>query len=113
MEKSTCKCDGFYRDNNSVAVCGSNLHKTQIDLLLKYTQASEIVIAFDKEYTDPWSNQASDYFNKLSSICKKYNQYYNFSFIFDREGLLDLKDSPVDKGKEVFEELMKKRVIVK
>lgn len=112
-EKSIYKHDGFYRDNNSVAVCGSNLHKTQIDLLLKYTQASEVIIAFDKEYTDPWSEQASNYFNKLSSICKKYTQYYNFSFIFDREGLLDLKDSPVDKGKEVFEELMKKRVIVK
>lgn len=112
-EKGCLRYNDFYHDNNSVAVCGSNLHKTQINLLLKYTHATEVVIAFDKEYVDPWSEKASNYFNKLSSICKKYSQYYNFSFIFDREGLLDEKDSPVDKGKEVFEELMKKRVIVK
>ena len=112
MEKSCLKYNDFYRDNNCVAVCGSNLHKTQLDLLLKYTKAAEIVIAFDKEYDFPASNKGEEYFNKLYSICNKYKQYYNFSFIYDREGLLGLKDSPVDRGKEVFEELFKKRVIV-
>lgn len=111
-EKSCLKYNDFYRDNNCVAVCGSNLHKTQLDLLLKYTKAAEIIIAFDKEYDFPASNKGEEYFNKLYSICNKYKQYYNFSFIYDREGLLGLKDSPVDRGKEVFEELFKKRVIV-
>ena len=111
-EKSVLKYDGFYRDNNCVAVCGSNLHKTQLDLLLKYTKAAEIVIAFDKEYEVPASPQGEEYFNKLYSLCNKYKQYYNFSFIYDKEGLLSLKDSPVDRGKEVFEELLKKRVII-
>ena len=112
MEKSCLKYDGFYRDNNCVAVCGSNLHKTQLDRLLKYTKAAEIVIAFDKEYEVPASPQGEEYFNKLYSLCNKYKQYYNFSFIYDKEGLLSLKDSPVDRGKEVFEELLKKRVII-
>jgi hypothetical protein len=111
-EKSVLKYDGFYRDNNCIAVCGSNLHKTQLDLLLKYTKAAEIVIAFDKEYEVPASPQGEEYFNKLYSLCNKYKQYYNFSFIYDKEGLLSLKDSPVDRGKEVFEELLKKRVII-
>ena len=46
-------------------------------------------------------------------MCEKYKNYANFSFIFDRNGLLDLKDSPVDKGKEVFQKLYESRVIVK
>ena len=70
------------------------------------------LLSFDKEYDFPASNKGEEYFNKLYSICNKYKQYYNFSFIYDREGLLGLKDSPVDRGKEVFEELFKKRVIV-
>ena len=111
-EKSCLKYNDFYRDNNCVAVCGSNLHKTQLDLLLKYTKAAEIVIAFDKEYEVPASTQGEEYFNKLYSICNKYKHYYNFSFIYDKEGFLSLKDSPVDRGKEVFEELLKKRVII-
>ena len=112
-EKSTLLCDSFYGYSNAVAVCGSNLHKTQLNLLLKHTKAREIIIAFDKEYTTPASEEGERYFEKLRKICSRYSAYYNFSFIYDREGLLDLKDSPFDRGKEVFEELLKKRVIIK
>ena len=112
-EKSTLLCDSFYGYSNAVAVCGSNLHKTQLNLLLKHTKAREIIVAFDKEYTTPASEEGERYFEKLRKICSRYSAYYNFSFIYDREGLLDLKDSPFDRGKEVFEELLKKRVIIK
>jgi hypothetical protein len=53
------------------------------------------------------------YFYKLWNICKKYSNYCTFSFIYDRENLLDLKDSPTDKGEEIFKKLLEKRVKVK
>ena len=34
-------------------------------------------------------------------------------FIYDMKNLLNLKDSPTDKGEEIFEQLLKERVIVK
>ena len=69
---------------------------------------SEIIIAYDKENITAKDNELS--FNKLYNMCDKYKHYCNFSFIFDREGLLSDKDSPIDKGQDVFEYLLSKRV---
>ena len=108
-EKSVLQMDGFSIPNCSAAVCGSNFNKYQLNILMKFCAPSEIVICFDKEEL----LGEEKYFNKLWSICQKYKQYCNFSFIYDREGLLNLKDSPTDKGEEVFLQLLKKRVRVK
>lgn len=105
-EKSVLQMDDFSIPNCSAAVCGSNFNKYQLNILMKFCAPSEIVICFDKEEL-PGEEK---YFNKLWNICQKYKQYCNFSFIYDREGLLNLKDSPTDKGEEVFLQLLKKRV---
>ena len=49
----------------------------------------------------------------IKGICQKYKNYCNFSFIYDRENLLDMKDSPSDKGELIFNQLKEKRVKVK
>ena len=108
-EKSVLQMDGFSIPNCSAAVCGSNFNKYQLNILMKFCAPSEIVICFDKEEL----SGEEKYFNRLWNICQKYKQYCNFSFIYDREGLLNLKDSPTDKGEEVFLQLLKKRVRVK
>lgn len=108
-EKSVLQMDGFSIPNCSAAVCGSNFNKYQLNILMKFCAPSEIVICFDKEEL-PGEEK---YFNKLWNICQKYKQYCNFSFIYDREELLNLKDSPTDKGEEIFLQLLKKRVKVK
>lgn len=108
-EKSVMQMESFNIPNCSAAVCGSNFNKYQLNILMKNCCPSEIVLCFDKE-EKPGEDK---YFNKLYEICKKYNQYCNFSFIYDRENLLDLKDSPTDKGEQVFLELLKRRVRVR
>lgn len=107
-EKSVMQMDSFNMPNCSAAVCGSNFNKYQLNILMKFCAPSEIVICFDKEEL-PGEEK---YFNKLWNICQKYKQYCNFSFIYDRGGLLNLKDSPTDKGEEVFLQLLKKRIKV-
>ena len=59
------------------------------------------------------SSTFANNFQKLWKMCSKYKNYSNFSFIYDRENLTKKKDSPVDEGQEKFEELLKRRVIVK
>lgn len=108
-EKSVMQMEHFSFPNCSAAVCGSNFNKYQLNILMKYCAPSEIVICFDKEEL-PGEEK---YFDKLYNICKKYNAYCNFSFVYDRQGLLDLKDSPSDKGEEVFCKLLEKRVKVR
>lgn len=108
-EKSVMQAESFKLPNCSAAVCGSNFNKYQLNILMKACAPHEIVLCFDKEEL-PGEDR---YFNKLWNICQKYKNYCNFSFIYDREGLLDLKDSPTDKGEETFVKLLGKRVIVK
>lgn len=107
-EKSVLQMENFDMPNCAVASCGSNINKFQIDLLMRTCAPKNIVICFDREEL-PGEKK---YFNKLYSICKKYNNYANMSFIYDRKGISGMKDSPTDNGQEVFEQLLKTRVRV-
>lgn len=108
-EKSVLQAESFSMPNCTVAVGGSNFNKFQMQLLMRSAAPSNIVICFDKEELP----NEDYYFNKLYNMCKKYNSQANFSFIYDTDDLLELKDSPFDKGEEVFKKLLEKRVIVK
>ena len=107
-EKSVLISDGFQRKNCAAAVCGSQFNKHALKILIQNCHPQEIVICFDKE-----DNTNDKYFNKLYTIGKKYQNYADFSFIFDRDNLLEPKDSPVDKGEEVFNKLLERRVKVR
>ena len=105
-EKSVLQLEGFDMINCGVATCGSNLNKYQIKLLMKECAPREIIICYDNEE----EGKSDKYFNKLYEMCRKYSNYANMSFVYDRKGLSKLKDSPTDNGQEVFEQLLKSRV---
>lgn len=107
-EKSVLITDSFRLPNVGVAVCGSNINRYQLNLL-RALKPKEVVICFDKEA----DTDRITHFNKLYKMAEKYKNEYDFSFIYDTDGLLDLKDSPVDKGEKVFRTLLKKRVMVR
>lgn len=110
-EKSVYKGE-YLPKNNVVAVCGSNLSKQQI-LHLINSGAREIVLGFDKEYGSLRDKESEVYFNKLWQLCKRYSAYCTFSFMYDFDDLLGKKQSPLDNGVDVYNELMSKRVRVK
>jgi hypothetical protein len=108
-EKSVLQFESFGMLNCAVAVCGSQFNKYQLNILLRACSPSEIIVCFDREET----GDDYKYFDKLYEICTKYKQYANISFVYDRLGLTDMKDSPSDKGEEIFKKLLEKRVRVK
>ena len=108
-EKSVLQMESWDLPNCAAAVCGSQFNKHALKLLMRTARPREIVICFDKE-EKPGSE---DYFYKLYNIGKKYSTYCDFSFIYDRENLLELKESPTDRGADTFWKLYKKRVRVK
>ena len=108
-EKAVLQMDGWDFANCAAAVCGSQFNKHALKLLIHTARPKEIVICFDKEE----KAGSEEYFNKLYSMGKKYQSYADFSFIYDRENLLNMKDSPTDRGADIFWKLYKRRVRIK
>lgn len=96
-----------------VAVCGSSLSKYQFELLQSYG-AKEIVVAFDKDYHDGNDIENYNHFvDKLKRINNKFGAKCNLSFIVDTDDMLGYKNSPTDKGKNVFFNLFRNRRYMK
>ena len=112
-EKSCFLYASYFGEENdiTVACCGSNLISSQIKLLLQLG-VQEIIVGFDKQFQEIGDLEWEKWIIKLKTINNKYSGYTKISFLFDKWNLLNYKDSPLDKGKDVFLELFKKRVTI-
>lgn len=110
-EKSVLQSLSYLGISNSltVAVCGQSISKYQFQLLLDLG-IKELVVGFDADFHEIGDNDFSEVVRRLEKIYNKFSSYVNVSFLFDKTGLLGYKDSPFDKGKEVFEYLWRNRV---
>lgn len=111
-EKSVMKYDSLYDYNISVAVFGSGISMQQIDIL-KSLQVETVVLAFDKDYQDVDSPEANSYRQKLDKLVDKLRGHFDVELIWDTENLLGYKDSPIDKGKEIFDRLLENSKMTK
>ncbi len=110
-EKSVLMMDTIYGDNNTaVATLGKNLSMQQIKMLLKLG-VQEVMLAYDADYTDyPTMELKRQEYQKIANVLKTY---FNVSILMDLDfNKLQYKDSPIDRGKEVFEELLKTRIYI-
>ena len=110
-EKSCFLYASYFGEDNdiSVACCGSSLINYQVDLLLSLG-VSEIIVAFDRQFKEIGDKEYKNWTKKLKEIYNKYSSKVLISFIFDNQGLLGYKDSPLDKGKDIFLKLFKNRI---
>lgn len=110
-EKSCLLYRSYFGAENdlSVAVCGSSFINYQAWLLINQG-VKEIIICLDKQFQKPGDDEFKKLIKNLKNIHKKYGHFITISYCFDKENLLDYKDSPIDKSKEVFLELYRKRV---
>lgn len=110
-EKSVLKYASYFGwDNNiTIACCGSNISNYQIQLLLDLS-IDEIVIALDRQFQELGDEEWKHLTSNLTKINNKYKNYVNISFIFDKEMITEYKDSPIDRGPEIFLKLFNERV---
>lgn len=94
--KSVMLCDGW-GIRNACAILTSHLNDYQLKFLIRLGRP--VVFALDED-VNPF----------VDKNIKKIKMYCNVSVIIDQEGVLDEKDSPADKGKEVFEKLYNGRI---
>ena len=110
-EKSCYLYASYFGEDNdiSVACCGSNLLFYQIELLLALG-VNEIIIAFDRQFQEIGDEEWQRHTKLLKKINEKYKRYVQISYIFDKDKLTNYKDSPIDRGPEIFLQLFKERV---
>ena len=112
-EKSTLLYRSYFGEENdlSVAICGSSFINYQAWLLINQG-AKEIIVALDKQYKELGDNEFKKLVKNLKGIHNKYGKYVNISYMFDKQGILDYKASPIDQGPDTFMKLFKERVIL-
>ena len=110
-EKSVLKMDSIYDDNNySVATLGKNISNQQIQLLKRWG-VREIILAYDADYRT--YEEMAIKRNEYKRLAAPLKTYFNVSLLIDMDlNLLGYKDSPIDKGQEVFEKLYKSRLYI-
>ena len=110
-EKSVLQYASYFgfENNISVACCGSSISQQQINLLLE-TGAQEIIIAFDRQYQELNDEEHKRLIKKFYALNDKFKNIVDLSFIFDKKKITDYKDSPTDKGAEIFLKLFKERI---
>lgn len=113
-EKSCLKYASYFGLNNdiSVAICGNALNNYQVSLLLSLG-CKEMIIALDKQYKEIGDEEWKRWTQKYYQIENKYGGYLQISYMFDLDNkYLDYKDSPIDKGKDIFLKLYNNRIII-
>lgn len=109
-EKSCMQLETMYYDNlnrGSVALFGSNFSDEQILIIIKLLKPQIVYLCFDKEYHKYGDELYFKQKEKITKIEKKLSNNVNVATLWDKYGLLDFKDSPTDKGKEIFEKILK------
>ncbi len=121
-EKSVLK--NFTQTRNegySCCVGGHEISDVQVQIIMRHLPADiEVVIAFDKDImklkdkdgnlTDEEGNLLGEQY--LIKTANKFSKYRKTSYIFDNEDLLDDFDSPIDKGYNVWHQLLDQRRVV-
>ena len=112
-EKSPLLYASYFGEENdiTVACCGSALISYQVDLLLSLG-VKEIIIALDKQFKEIGDDEWKKLTKNLYKIHEKYGAYVQISYLFDKENLLGYKDSPIDCGPDVFQQLFKERIVI-
>lgn len=112
-EKSVLKMYDYYNKYScAVATCGNSISNYQRDLLISLG-VDEVIIAYDKEYSDHTSEKAKKYGKDIVKLAQKFLPYCDVSVLWDTNDLLDEQDAPVDKGKDIFEILVKNKIKIK
>lgn len=79
-------------------------HLNHIAMLYKHG-ARKIILAFDKQYEEEGSDAWELYEHKTRTLAAKISDKVEVVRMRDKDGRLDFKDAPIDKGKEVYLDL--------
>jgi len=103
-EKSVLQWDTMSEDPNiALAICGQRISKWQMDVLIYFLGVENVVIAFDKEYSN--YTEAFEYVEKIKKQVNFLSNFANIYVLIDENNKFKLKESPFDRTISEFESL--------
>jgi hypothetical protein len=119
-EKSVMLAHEYYGENAFVvATCGFNISNWHRDMLLSLG-VEEVMLGFDKDFElleyenydeiSPEYKKYQRFITRIYSLAHKFTAFCRTYVLWDSLNLLEKKDSPFDRGKEVLEILMKNKI---
>ena len=110
-EKAVLQMDSYYGDKSiAVAICGSNLSRVQMKILLDLG-VEVFILGLDKQYSN--IEEEAIWLKKIEKMVKPLLEVgVTVTRIWDNleGGFLNHKDSPTDLGKEIYLKLVKSRI---
>ena len=110
-EKAVLQMDSFFKEKSiAVAICGSNLSRVQMKILLDLG-VEEFILALDKQYSNKLEEEI--WLKKIEKMIKPLLEVgVVVTRIWDKleGGYLNHKDSPTDLGKDIYLKLVKNRM---
>ena len=79
---------------NKLYLCFDKDFDTSEKMKAIYTERSELT-----------KRKYEHYIERLNNLCKRSSSAFNVYLVQDLHDKLEIKDSPFDKGKEIFEQL--------
>lgn len=112
-EKAVMQLDTMFKGKGiAIALSGSSISIWQIEIL-KQLGIEEVIIALDKEFISCKTPEEKAYAVKIKKIfIDRLKTDFQVSLIWDKWNLLEYKNAPTDKGKDVFLELLCKRLYI-
>jgi hypothetical protein len=111
-EKGAMQSYSYFGDDSfTVSVCGSNITRNQMKMIMGLG-VEEVMVAFDRMYTDPQSFEAEIYLRKLIKWVAPLVPFVRVYLILDNEYRIPYKQSPTDMGKDILVQLMKEKTLV-
>lgn len=112
-EKAVMQLDSMFNgDGIAIALSGSSISIWQVEIL-KNLGVEEVILGLDKEFISCKTPEEKAYATKIKKIFfDKLINDFRVSLIWDKWNLLEYKDSPMDKGKEIFLKLLSKRLYI-
>lgn len=111
-EKAVLQSETYYgRDNNiTLAVCGSNVSLWHKNYILNELKIDRLYLAFDKQWQSIKTLEYEKWVKKIDKIIKMFSPYVDVYILWDRDNLLEYKDSPFDKGYNILEKMFDNKI---
>ena len=108
-EKAVLQAESMLKESNiTLAVCGSSISSWQLSMLVYDLGIEELIIGFDKEYSN--HSELFDYLKKIKEQLGKIKNFVSIGVLVDDKNIFALKESPFDRTANDFKKLSIRRI---